>query len=337
MSHCLITLDAFTGLVKMLKKNGINPSEAVVEASTVEIQNYNNGDFIALKIFSNLLDHASLSNKDRSLAWRYGSEFDLSIFGDLLLKGKSLGESLTNCSQFFRLIKNWAYVDLEIQENIAIIKYKVLDREYWPRHSDAEFTLSLFLSLIEFYVSKKIYIKSISFETAETPIGSYIASKYRCEVLFNQSSNQIIFPSSYLDHELRTPPEENHSLYIKKYLATDIDNIIKKSTFSELVRYEIFKNMESLNIDQQAIACALNMSRRSLRRNLFFEGSTFKEQVEYCRSTLAKSALNYSTLPFAEIAFRLGYSDQSAFSRACIRWFNMTPAVARVYCNKNSE
>lgn len=333
MSECLVTFNALTGLLDELKKREIYPSKDFLESLDHKDFELNNLSYIPLKEFSDLLSYSSDVCEEEFLSWSLGSQFKLSFLGELgraIESAQSLRQSLQILCEYSRLFKTWSYLALDIEDDVAILKYKVLDNEYWARDLDAEFTLSFLLSIIESYVQSKIYINSISFETAPSPIGHYLTNLYRAEISFNCLSNEITFPSSYLDYQKIGSQSVIHNNLVLKHLSSDLDCFYQKNSFSEIVRYEIFKLIDEQKINQKNIGEVLNMSQRSLRRNLFLEGATFKDQVEYCRSTQAKNALNHTSLPFSEIAFRLGYSDQSSFSRACMRWFKMSPAAVRL-------
>jgi AraC-like DNA-binding protein len=67
------------------------------------------------------------------------------------------------------------------------------------------------------------------------------------------------------------------------------------------------------------------MSPRSLQRKLGEYGVDFKKLVEDIRRCLALKHLKDRTDSLTEIAFMLGYSDLSAFTRAFKRWTGTAP------------
>lgn len=77
------------------------------------------------------------------------------------------------------------------------------------------------------------------------------------------------------------------------------------------------------------VAAALQMSTRSLQRHLTEASTSFRDVVDDARRTAALDHLERTELPIAEIAFLLGYSEVSAFSRAFKRWTDQTPAAYR--------
>lgn len=78
-----------------------------------------------------------------------------------------------------------------------------------------------------------------------------------------------------------------------------------------------------------AIARALATSPRSLQRRLFEAGTTFDELREQVRADLAVKYVQQSDMRLAEISAMLGYSQQSAFSRAFKRLRGVTPRQLR--------
>lgn len=75
-----------------------------------------------------------------------------------------------------------------------------------------------------------------------------------------------------------------------------------------------------------AIATRLGMSRRTLRRNLEKHGETLRTIVDELRRERA-AALLVAGRSVKEIAFQLGFSEPSAFSRAYKRWTGKAPKV----------
>jgi len=71
------------------------------------------------------------------------------------------------------------------------------------------------------------------------------------------------------------------------------------------------------------------MSVRNLQRRLKEVGTTFRTLLETVRKDLASTYLHDPDIEFAEVAFLLGFSDQSAFSRAFRRWTGHSPSEAR--------
>ncbi len=79
----------------------------------------------------------------------------------------------------------------------------------------------------------------------------------------------------------------------------------------------------------ETAAARLAVSPRTLRRRLQEEGTTFQDVLDETRCELAKRHLGDDRLALGEVAFRLGFSEPSAFHRAFKRWTGQTPLAYR--------
>jgi AraC-like DNA-binding protein len=75
----------------------------------------------------------------------------------------------------------------------------------------------------------------------------------------------------------------------------------------------------------ERVAARIGMSGRTLQRRLDEHGLRFGELVDEVRAAMAKAYLQDRQLALCEIAFLLGFADQSAFGRAFKRWTGVTP------------
>lgn len=74
------------------------------------------------------------------------------------------------------------------------------------------------------------------------------------------------------------------------------------------------------------VAAHLMMSERTLQRRLAEEGTSFTTLVDDTRRELARQSLNSGELSLKMLSFQLGFSEPSAFYRACKRWFGRPPS-----------
>jgi AraC-like DNA-binding protein len=78
-----------------------------------------------------------------------------------------------------------------------------------------------------------------------------------------------------------------------------------------------------------AVARRLGLAPRTLQRRLADRGVTFQGLVDEVRRDLARQLLAAPATAVAEVAFALGFADQSAFHRAFVRWTGQTPGSWR--------
>jgi len=73
------------------------------------------------------------------------------------------------------------------------------------------------------------------------------------------------------------------------------------------------------------LAQSLQMSPRSLQRRLTERGHGFQALLSQTRQQLAEAYLRDANVELAEVALLLGYSEQSAFTRAFRQWTGQAP------------
>lgn len=99
----------------------------------------------------------------------------------------------------------------------------------------------------------------------------------------------------------------------------------------------LLMNSGFFSLTLEGVAANFNMSMRSLQRKLKEEGVTFLEIVNSVRQSLAIAYLETGQYQNKDIAFMLGYNEQSAFLRAFRRWTGDTPAAFRKQLKKHSH
>jgi AraC-like DNA-binding protein len=77
------------------------------------------------------------------------------------------------------------------------------------------------------------------------------------------------------------------------------------------------------------IAAALDLSPRTLQRKLADAGATFQQVLDAARYALAMDYLRRDGLSLVDIAFLLGFQEQSAFTHAFREWSGMNPGAWR--------
>lgn len=95
------------------------------------------------------------------------------------------------------------------------------------------------------------------------------------------------------------------------------------------VRREVAAQLANDRARVDDVAAALALSTRTLQRKLAEAGTNFQAVHDAARQALAEELLRDSRLNLTDVAFMLGYREQSSFNRACREWFGNTPARTR--------
>ena len=152
-------------------------------------------------------------------------------------------------------------------------------------------------------------------------------SYFKAPVKFNADNDDMTLPSDAVDRRL---PIGNPHLaklsdqYIINYLAE-----LDKKNVAQRVKSAIIDMLTSGGVCDEKVAQKLNMSTRSLQRKLQSAQTSFGRLLDEVRQELAEHYLHDSTVSLTEIAYILGFSVSSSFSRAYKRWTGMSPSEAR--------
>jgi AraC-like DNA-binding protein len=95
------------------------------------------------------------------------------------------------------------------------------------------------------------------------------------------------------------------------------------------VRAAIIRNLAQDRVRLASIASELGLSPRTLQRKLSDAGASFQQVLDAARHALAQDYLRQRGLSLADIAFLLGYQEQSAFTHAFREWAGMNPGAWR--------
>jgi AraC-like DNA-binding protein len=95
------------------------------------------------------------------------------------------------------------------------------------------------------------------------------------------------------------------------------------------VEAAIIRNLAHDKVRLAIIAGELALSPRTLQRKLADAGSSFQQVLDQARYALARDYLRQPGLSLADIAFLLGYQEQSAFTHAFKDWAGVNPGAWR--------
>ena len=98
-----------------------------------------------------------------------------------------------------------------------------------------------------------------------------------------------------------------------------------ESKVAHKVRELLVQMLPSGSADQEGIAAKLHRSASTLQRQLNAEGTSYRDVLEKTRRDLAEAYLSDGKYSHSQIAFLVGFSDQSNFARAFKRWTGESP------------
>jgi AraC-like DNA-binding protein len=145
-------------------------------------------------------------------------------------------------------------------------------------------------------------------------------------VIFEAALAAIAVGAGDLDLQLS---EHNEELQVLATSYLDIEFPKRQPPFLVQVRRVIERLLGTGSCSYTEVAKALSMHPRTLQRHLRDEGTTFETIKDETRRDLAQRYLAHPDVPLTQVSALLDYSEQSALTRSCQRWFHTTPRSLR--------
>lgn len=193
-----------------------------------------------------------------------------------------------------------------------------------PIYQTIDTILAGFLMLCEWIQSAPVVPQEVTFRHRRPADDQDYQDIFRCNIRYAQPANSILFRATDLERQVPSANEE---------LAMMLDEMAAKhlayrfaSRFSRKVRDALVAQLPNGEPSKQETARRLAMTERTLLRRLRDENTTFQEVLDRLREELAYDYLRREELTMEKIAYLLGFSSSSAFSRAFMRWTGQRPS-----------
>jgi AraC-like DNA-binding protein len=138
---------------------------------------------------------------------------------------------------------------------------------------------------------------------------------FRAPVRFSATEDAVLLAADWLDRPVPRESRRRDSRRVE----------IASAPWSERVRRQVATRLGLAPLSAEAIAADLGISRRQLFRHLKAEGASVQGQVDAFRFARACHLLVAGDAPLDQIAFALGFPEQSSFTRSFKRWSGFSP------------
>lgn len=153
---------------------------------------------------------------------------------------------------------------------------------------------------------------------------------FGCPVRFDQPSPALLIPASSWALRIEGANAalfsvlDDHARRLLDELPPDEDSALIRQ-----LRGALAEELRGGDTSVAHVAKRLGLGERTLQRRLKETGLHYADVLANVRAELARGYLRESGVSLAEVAWLLGFSEQSAFSRAFKRWTGQTPGAWR--------
>jgi len=279
-----------------------------------------------------LLDIAATLTGDHHFGLHVGERVKLgtySVYGLVLLSCRDFGHALEQTQRYEQLAHDLGRSALEVDG--AIARYTWHSR--YPKQA-RHLADSVFAGIRVF----GNWLAGMPLPAAELALmhdggdpalhGEYVRV-FGALPRFNAPANVAAF-----DAQLLSWPVPNADPLLYPVLQQHAEQLLKQRAqpdagIAAQVRAAIVRGLAQGQVRLAPVAQELGLSPRTLQRKLSDAGINFQQVLDQTRYALAQDYLRQAGLSLVDIAFLLGYQEQSAFNHAFRDWAGMNPGAWR--------
>jgi AraC-like DNA-binding protein len=252
---------------------------------------------------------------------------NLGTMGYAWLSSRTLHTGLKRMERFSRIIgDDFSYGVLEDQDGLHFTHDH--GRGDDPvGHAMSDFTLSIIFDMCRKNFGSQLNAKGLQLRRPLPVNPAPWESAFGCAVQFGANKDSMLLDSAIANAPL---PSANIPMantfdailteQLSRYFQDDIVSRCKAIVLRELTS----------GVPTAAwTAAQLALSQRSFQRRLSELGLTYQQLLDQTRHDLARRYLDDPAKSVTEITFLLGFSEQSAFTRAFKRWSGTSPSGYR--------
>lgn len=283
-----------------------------------------------LGAYCQMFEEAAHDTGNDNFGLWFGQQFQpemLGLIGRIAVASPTLGAAVSNLAALFPFHQQATHTRLGRDGDLLRLEYRILDGRILERRQDAELTMGMFANVFRHCFGPDWQPEEIHFEHPRPEGWQQHRQAFRAEVFFGQPVNAVVFRDRHLDR--RMPQGDLGQLDRLRADLIRLSGGTGAVSFLDRVRGEVRSRLPQGYPLIEDVAEDLGLARWTMQRRLADHNLSFTDIVDATRKDLAALYLRQRHIPVSDIGDLLGYSELSAFSRACRRWFGASPNKVR--------
>jgi len=241
----------------------------------------------------------------------------------LIAASATVGHAVDRFARFFRLIADGVSLTVEHAGPEHCLKLEMADgRPVPPVYVD--YVFAALVGRVRMRIKPDLRVLRVELRQPDPASAATYESVFRAPVRFGAAGDRLWFS----DEEWRAPMEtsdETLARVLEEHARTLAQRLPQVAAGFPVQVQRTIAEVLPEGGSAVEVARRLHCSVRTLQRKLIASGTTFRELQERVRGQLAQEYLRDRNVSIAEVAFMLGFSDQSSFNRTFRRWTGETP------------
>jgi AraC-like DNA-binding protein len=252
---------------------------------------------------------------------------DFHALGYAFLASRTLRTAIGRIERYNTIVDTVVRFETTLDDSHLRLTYRVMDPNITEVSALQDGRLALVFGLCREAYGADFSPEEVSVtHTAPDCRGDFFGL-FRCPVHFDAPQPELVLARAQAEAPL--PAASRELAVANDAVLSDYLRTLEQSDIVSQVKTAIIEHLPSGAPSAETIAKDLFMSARTLHRRLADARTNFSETLEVVRRELAEQYISDPMRPLSDISFLLGFSEQSAFSRAFRRWTGQTPSAAR--------
>ena len=240
----------------------------------------------------------------------------------------TIGTAIGKVSNYFPLINNAVRLPCDVGEKQVSVTLEAAPIASAISRPYAEYALAAVFLRTRVATNHRYPLACIEFAYPQPASIREHERIFECPVVFGAKVNRLILARSVWDTP-RTGSDPQLFSVLDAHARMLIDQLPAASGVVGRVRDAIHEELRGGSPRLESVARRLAMSPRTLQRRLADEGIVFNDVLDEMRLRAAKTYLSKRDVAGAEVAYLLGFAEQSSFNHAFKRWTGQTPTEYR--------
>lgn len=328
--HGVVRGSALNGFRELVTELGGAPDDLLQSAGIEPASAGRYEEYLPFRRVMELLEAAAESTGTPDLGRRLGRRQSADILGPVVpaaRTARTLAEAVEVFSRYLGSFSTACSLRLvsEPGDGMAFVEFRSTLGRRWLYPQGVEAVLARALTVLQLLVGSSFRPVDIHLpHRALTPQADY-ESDYSTAVRFSRPRPGFTLSAADLGHPLEHDPVAHRVLVEHLADTAPRNSACLVRPVAELAEQLLPKGVPTV----EDIAARLGLHPRTLQRRLAAEGLSVTDLVDVVRRDTAERLLAETDMALGRIARRLGYAEQSALSRACRRWFGVTPSAVR--------
>lgn len=309
------TVEALGGDIAAVLARAEQPSDVLA----------NPEQYVPYKNYLRLLDSAAVITGCPHFGLEMSRELgadNMGVAGFVMTQAASVGAAWESLKRFYHVHDTYGAVVMTEHEGVACIRYEIPRSGLPGVRQSLDVAAGVSTNIHRMLCGSSGNISTLHFSYPEPDDLSPYEFLGCTELRFGQPGYAMFFPTDVLQW-----PVAHSDPQMKIILEQYLESLELSSQYvtSRQVEKLIRDFLSTGDCTLSHIARFLSMSVRALQNRLEAEHSSFQLLLDKVRRELAVHHLSRRDMQLTQLAYLLGYSELSAFSRSFKRWYGTSP------------